>query len=51
MEALAEIYESLLATDEVVEDWKVANVVPIFKKDCKEKPGNHRGRQVTGVWV
>eukprot|EP00061_Rhincodon_typus_P003595 g20472.t1 len=40
--ALAYIFASSLATGKVPEDWRVVNVVPLFKKDCKEKPGNYR---------
>eukprot|EP00061_Rhincodon_typus_P006061 g26292.t1 len=38
---LAEIFVSSLATGEVLEDWRLANMVP-FKKDGKEKPWNYR---------
>ena len=39
---LAEIFESSIVTGEVPEDWRVANIVPLFKKGCRKKPGNDR---------
>ena len=48
-EALAEIFASSLSTGEVPEDQSVANVVPLFKKDSKEKPGNYRPMSLTSV--
>ena len=33
--ALREIFVSSLATGEVPEDWRIANVVPLFKKGSK----------------
>eukprot|EP00061_Rhincodon_typus_P011931 g37310.t1 len=38
----AEIFLSLIATDVVPEDWRLAKVVPLFRKDGKEKLGNYR---------
>ncbi|KAJ7405017.1 RNA-directed DNA polymerase from mobile element jockey [Willisornis vidua] len=34
---------------EVPADWKLVNVVPVFKKDKKEDPGNYRPVSVTSV--
>ena len=45
----AEIFESSIVTGEVPEDWRVANVVPFFKKGCREKPGNYRPVSLTSV--
>lgn len=36
------IYKSPLDTGEFPEEWRVANLVPLFKKGCMEKPGNYR---------
>lgn len=33
---------SSIATGEVPVDWTVTNFVPLFKKSCKETPGNYR---------
>eukprot|EP00061_Rhincodon_typus_P007190 g28625.t1 len=35
---LAKIFASSIATSEVPEDWRLANVVPLVKKDGKERP-------------
>eukprot|EP00061_Rhincodon_typus_P003200 g19519.t1 len=40
--ALADMFISSLTTDEVPEDWRLANVVPLFKKRCRDNPGNYR---------
>ena len=39
---LAMIYRKSLDQGIVPEEWKQANVVPIFKKGSKSKPGNYR---------
>lgn len=39
---LVEIFVSLIAKGEVPEEWRIANVVPLFKQDCKEKTKNYR---------
>ena len=41
-ELLSIIYQRSLLMDEVPEDWRLANVTPIYKKGCKEDPGNYR---------
>jgi len=41
-EPLSIICEKSWRTGEVPEDWRKANVTPIFKKDKKEDPGNYR---------
>eukprot|EP00061_Rhincodon_typus_P005511 g25104.t1 len=39
--ALADIFTSCLNTDEVPEDWRLANVVPLFRKGSRDNPGNY----------
>ena len=34
---------------EVSEDWRIANVTPVFKKGRKEDPGNYRQVSLTSV--
>jgi len=41
-EPLCIISERSWRTGEVPEDWRIANVTPIFKKDKKEDPENYR---------
>ncbi|CAM4497290.1 unnamed protein product [Caretta caretta] len=48
-EPLAIIFENSWQTGEVPDDWKKANVVPIFKKGKKEDPGNYRPVSLTSV--
>ncbi|NXO83561.1 PO11 protein, partial [Sitta europaea] len=36
------IYQQFWLTGEVPDDWKLANVTPIYKKDEKEDPGTYR---------
>ncbi|KFQ69712.1 hypothetical protein N335_12441, partial [Phaethon lepturus] len=36
-------------TGEVLEDWRLANVMPIYKKGQKEVPGNYRPVSLTSV--
>eukprot|EP00061_Rhincodon_typus_P002820 g18548.t1 len=40
--ALTGIVVSSLATGEVPEDWRIANVVPLFKKGDRDNPGCNR---------
>jgi hypothetical protein len=47
--ALKIIYERSLEEGEVPEDWKTANVTPIFKKGVKSDPGNYRPVSLTSV--
>ena len=46
---LTETFASSLSTGEVPEDWRMANVVPLFKKDNKDNPGNFRRVILTSV--
>ncbi|CAM5095409.1 unnamed protein product [Natator depressus] len=48
-EPLAIIYENSWRLGEVPDDWKKANVVPIFKKGKKDDPGNYRPVSLTSV--
>ncbi|CAM2109003.1 unnamed protein product [Caretta caretta] len=48
-EPLAIIFENSWRSGEVLDDWKKANVVPIFKKGKKEDPGNYRPVSLTTV--
>ncbi|CAM4590154.1 unnamed protein product [Lepidochelys kempii] len=48
-EPLAIIFENLWRTGEVPDDWKKANIVPIFKKGKEEDPGNYRPVSLTSV--
>lgn len=46
---LAKIFKQSLITGNVPEDWKKANVTPIFKKGGKSNPGNYRPISLTSV--
>ncbi|CAM4674736.1 unnamed protein product [Lepidochelys kempii] len=48
-EPLAIIFENSWQSGEVPDDWKKANVVPIFKKGKEEDPGNYRPISLTSV--
>ncbi|CAM4699543.1 unnamed protein product [Caretta caretta] len=48
-EPLAIIFENSWRLGEVPDDWKKANVVPIFKKRKEEDPGNYRPVSLTSV--
>eukprot|EP00061_Rhincodon_typus_P013885 g40535.t1 len=40
--ALTDIFASSLASDEVPEDWRISNVVPLFKKGNRDNLGNYK---------
>ncbi len=46
---LAEIFNSSLREGVVPEDWRQANVTPIFKKGARTDPGNYRPVSLTSV--
>ncbi|KFP56298.1 hypothetical protein N322_10887, partial [Cariama cristata] len=46
---LSIIYQQSWLTGEVPDDWKLANVMPIYKKGWKEDPGNYRPVSLTLV--
>ncbi|KAJ7428894.1 RNA-directed DNA polymerase from mobile element jockey-like protein [Willisornis vidua] len=46
---LSIIYQQSWLSGEVPDDWKLANVMPIHKKGCKEDPGNYRTVSLTSV--
>jgi len=48
-EPLSIIFQRSWRTGEVPEDWRKANVNPIFKKDKKEDPGNYRPVSLTSI--
>ena len=48
-EPLAMIFASSMETGEVPEDWRIADVVPIFKKGNRDSPGNYRPVSLTSV--
>ena len=46
---LSIIYQQSWLTREVPVDWRLANVMPIYKKGQKEDPGNYRTVSLTSV--
>ena len=48
-EPLSITFERSWRTREVPEDWRKANVTPIFKKGKKEHPGNYRPVSLTSI--
>ncbi|PKU34099.1 rna-directed dna polymerase from mobile element jockey- hypothetical protein [Limosa lapponica baueri] len=48
-EPLSIIFERSWRTGEVPEDWRKANIIPIFKKGKKEDLGNYRLVSLTSV--
>ncbi|GAB0180000.1 mitochondrial enolase superfamily member 1 [Grus japonensis] len=43
------IYQRSWESGEVPADWKLANVIPIYKKALREDPGNYRPVSLTSV--
>jgi Reverse transcriptase (RNA-dependent DNA polymerase) len=48
-EPLAAVMRASLQEGQVPEDWRTANVTPIFKKGAKSDPGNYRPVSLTAV--
>ncbi|KFO77742.1 Putative 115 kDa protein in type-1 retrotransposable element R1DM, partial [Cuculus canorus] len=46
---LSIIFQWSWLTGEVPLDWSLANIVPIYKKGCREDPGNYRPVSLTSV--
>ncbi|KFV87094.1 RNA-directed DNA polymerase from mobile element jockey, partial [Struthio camelus australis] len=46
---LSIIFERSWRSGEVPEDWKKANVTPVFQKGKKEEPGNYRPVSLTSI--
>ncbi|KFV87306.1 hypothetical protein N308_01882, partial [Struthio camelus australis] len=46
---LSIIFEKAWRSGEVPEDWKKANVTPVFQKGKKEEPGNDRPVSLTSI--
>ncbi|KFO93789.1 hypothetical protein N320_10922, partial [Buceros rhinoceros silvestris] len=46
---LSIIYQQSWLTGEVPADWRLANVMPIYKKGKREDPGNYRPVSLTSV--
>ncbi|GAB0206220.1 mitochondrial enolase superfamily member 1 [Grus japonensis] len=46
---LSIIYQRSWESGEVPADWKLANVIPIYKKGMREDPGNYRPVSLTSV--
>ena len=49
VDALVIIFQNSLDSGVVPEDWRVANVTPLFKKGGREKAGNYRPVSLTSV--
>jgi len=46
---LSTIYQQSWLTGEVLDDWRITNVTPIYKKGWKEDPRNYRSVSLTSV--
>eukprot|EP00061_Rhincodon_typus_P014789 g42077.t1 len=49
VKALVVIFQESLESGRVLEDWKMANVTPLFKKDGRQKMGDSRPASLTSV--
>ena len=43
------IYKNSLATSEIPEDWRMANITPLHKKGAKHNPSNYRPISLTSI--
>ena len=48
-EFFTHIFKSSLESGQVMEDWRGANVTPLFKKGSREELGNYRPVSLTSV--
>ena len=48
-EMLTDIFKSSIESGQVPEDWRVANVTPLFKKGSREELRNYRLVSLTSV--
>ena len=48
-EMLTGIFNSSPESGQVLEDWRVANITPLFKKGSREELGNYRRVSLTSV--
>ena len=46
-EVVAIMYNKSLTTGDIPNDWKLANVTPVFKKGSKSNPSNYRPVSLT----
>ena len=44
---LCMLYKQSLTAGHIPNDWKCANITPVFKKGCKSKPSNYRPISLT----
>ena len=49
VEPLSITYQRSLLMGEVSKEWRLANMTPIYKKGCREDPGNYRPVSLTSV--
>jgi len=48
-EPLSIVFERSWRKGEVLEDWRKANVTPVFKEGKKEDPGNYKPVSLTSI--
>ena len=46
---LSIVFEKWWRSGDIPEDWKKANVTPIYKEGLKEDPGNYRPISLTSI--